>query len=76
MFAHMGAWGRRHLAVSEELSIRAQVLEEGGPALWDAFMEELRETHLGIPRQNRGPSVAGQLQAAYESVASKGRRAD
>jgi DNA-binding HxlR family transcriptional regulator len=25
----LGAWGRRHLPVTEELSIRAQVLEEG-----------------------------------------------
>ena len=34
IFAHLGAWGRRYLPVSEELSIRAQLLEEGGPALW------------------------------------------
>lgn len=38
----IGAWGRRHLPVSEDLSIRAELLEEGGPGMWDAFMEELR----------------------------------
>ena len=42
VFAMIGAWGRRHLAASEELSVRAQLLEEGGPELWEAFMEELR----------------------------------
>ena len=66
LIAHMGAWGRRHLPVSEELSIRAQLLEEGGPALWDAFMEELRAIHLGAPAPER--SVFAELQAAYEAV--------
>src|SRR6478672_6383060 len=31
LLAQMGAWGRRHTPASEELSIRAQLLEEGGP---------------------------------------------
>ena len=30
VFAMLGTWGRRHLPVSRELSIRAQLLEEGG----------------------------------------------
>jgi hypothetical protein len=64
--------------VSEELSIRAQLLEEGGPAMWEQFMAELREVHLGEPTNRKGPSVAEQLQAAYEKVrarqAGKGRR--
>ncbi len=66
LFAQMGAWGRRHLPVSPELSIRARVLEEGGPAMWEAFMDELRAAHLGAPARP-GPSVAAQLQAAYEA---------
>ena len=53
LLAHMGAWGRRHLPVSEEMSIRARLLEEGGPELWDDFMDELRETHLGAKRSRR-----------------------
>ena len=40
VFAMLGAWGRRHLPVSRELSIRAQLLEEGGSDTWVAFMEE------------------------------------
>src|SRR5689334_19463659 len=53
LLAQMGAWGRRHAPVSEELSIRAQLLEEGGPAMWDAFMAELRAIHLGAPAPRR-----------------------
>ncbi len=71
IFAHLGAWGRRYLPVSEELSIRAQLLEEGGPAMWSQFMAELREAHLGIPAKHTGPSVAEQLRAAYEEVRAR-----
>lgn len=66
LLAHMGAWGRRHAPVSEELSIRARLLEEGGPAMWDALMVELRALHLGEPPARS--SVLDQLQAAYEEV--------
>ncbi|HEY0647884.1 MAG TPA: helix-turn-helix domain-containing protein, partial [Phenylobacterium sp.] len=45
IMAMVGGWGRKHLPVSEELSIRAQLLEEGGPPMWDAFMDELRRLH-------------------------------
>jgi DNA-binding HxlR family transcriptional regulator len=74
LLAEMGAWGRRHTPVSEELSIRAELLEEGGPKLWRAFMAELRALHLGAPRPRR--SVLAELQAAFEEVvAQKARRA-
>jgi DNA-binding HxlR family transcriptional regulator len=67
IFAQLGAWGRRHMPVSAELSIRAELLENGGPAMWAAFMDELRARHLGAPPAP-GPSVAAQLQDAYEAV--------
>lgn len=71
LLAQMGAWGRRHTPVSEELSIRAELLEEGGPPMWEAFMEELRSLHLGAPSPGR--SVFAELQAAFEAaVARKG----
>lgn len=69
LFAHMGAWGRRHLPVSEELSIRAELLEDGGPAMWDDFMEELRAIHLGAAAPKR--SVFAELRSAYETVLGK-----
>jgi DNA-binding HxlR family transcriptional regulator len=75
VFAQIGAWGTRHLPVSEELSIRAKLLTEGGPAMWEDFMAELREAHLGtLPpagRKRRGPGVRERLQAAYEEVIAR-----
>lgn len=69
IMAMVGGWGRKHLPVSEELSIRAQLLEEGGPPMWDAFMEELRRLHLGAPGEGR--SVLAELQAAYQAVVAR-----
>jgi DNA-binding HxlR family transcriptional regulator len=66
----MGAWGRAHLAVTPELAIRNQLLEEGGPEMWSRFMGELRVQHLGAaPRP--GPSVTDQLHAAYRALAGQ-----
>ena len=64
----MGAWGRRHMPATPQLSVRAQLLEEGGPALWEAFMAELRATHLGAPLPAGHVDVAAQLRAAYEAA--------
>jgi DNA-binding HxlR family transcriptional regulator len=64
LLVQMGAWGRRHTSASKELSVRAQILEEGGPKLWSKFMDELRHLHLGAPRPK--VSVLAQLQSAYE----------
>ncbi len=66
LLALMGGWGLRHTPASKELSIRAQILEDGGPDLWSAFMEELRHIHLGAPRPD--VSVFARLQAAYEAA--------
>jgi len=46
LLAHMGGWGLRHTPASKELSVRAKILEDGGPKLWSEFMEELRHLHL------------------------------
>jgi DNA-binding HxlR family transcriptional regulator len=74
VLAQIAAWGRRHLPVTEELSIRAELLEEGGPKLWAEFMDELRELHLGIrPKKKPKISVGARLQAAYELVLEKRR---
>jgi DNA-binding HxlR family transcriptional regulator len=65
--AHLGAWGRRHLPVTPELAVRAELLERGGPELWEEFMSELREQHLGIPKPDGSVSVFARLHAAYEA---------
>jgi DNA-binding HxlR family transcriptional regulator len=77
ILARMAIWGRKYLPVTEELGIRARLLEEGGPTMLAAFMAELRQTHLGAPGTGgataAGASVAARLQAAYEAVVA-GRR--
>ena len=69
LFAEMGAWGRRHTPASKALSVRARLLEEGGPRMWKAFMAELRGLHLGTPAPRR--SVIAELQAAFERAVTE-----
>jgi DNA-binding HxlR family transcriptional regulator len=69
LLAHLGAWGLRHTPASRELSVRAKILEEGGPKLWSEFMKELRHVHLQAPAPRR--SVFSRLQSAYEAAMAK-----
>lgn len=73
VLVHLGAWGRRYLPTTPDLAIRARVLEEGGPALWDAFMDELRYQHLGAPYTPPAEGVFDRLQRAYEAVRRAGK---
>ena len=66
LLAQMAAWGLRHAHPSSEASLRAQLLEEGGPALWHALMDELRYLHLGAPRPAR--SALAELQGDHEKA--------
>lgn len=68
IFAHLGAWGSKFLPVREQLAVRARLLEEGGPPLWEQFMTDLRVVHLGDVSRSSGPSVAERLQVAYEEA--------
>src|SRR5256885_655323 len=74
VLAQMSVWGRKYLPVTEELAIRARLLEKGGPKLWAEFMDELRETHLGVKRTKKGPGVFAKMQKAYEAVMAKKKR--
>jgi DNA-binding HxlR family transcriptional regulator len=65
LMAAMGSWGLRHTRPSPDLTIGAEVLEDGGPEIWSEFMEELRHLHLGAPRPE--VSVIAKMQAAYEA---------
>ncbi|MFE9243717.1 winged helix-turn-helix transcriptional regulator [Nocardiopsis sp. NPDC006938] len=46
VLAQLGQWGTRWLPTAPELAIRAQILADGGPQLWNRFMDELRDVHL------------------------------
>ncbi len=65
VFAQLGSWGLRHRPTSRALRVRAELLEQGGPALWQEFMDELRRSHLGSESPARSPSVRERLDAAY-----------
>jgi DNA-binding HxlR family transcriptional regulator len=69
LLAEMGAWGRRFTPATRELSVRAQLLEEGGPRMWKAFMTELRSLHLGHKPPKR--SVIKELTHAYEAAVAQ-----
>ena len=68
VLAQLSVWGRHFLPVSEELGARAKVLEDGGPELWCAFMDELREAHLKGQKPPFEGSVRQRLQKAYEEA--------
>lgn len=69
VMAALGSWGVRFQPADPTFAARSIALEEGGPAMWDAFMEELRHMHLGAPKPAR--SVLGELTAAYEAAVAK-----
>jgi DNA-binding HxlR family transcriptional regulator len=73
MLGHMGAWGRRYLPTTPELAIRQQLLEEGGPELWQAFMAELSHLHLGAPLPAGHESVLERLQAAFDETSAQSK---
>lgn len=71
LLAEMGAWGRRYLDVSEDLAIRAELLEQGGRELWRDFMAELKALHLGQLMPQEIPSTLARLTAAYLEVKAR-----
>ncbi len=70
VFAQLGSWGLRHRPTSSALNARAELLEQGGPALWQEFMDELRRSHLGSKCPARSPNVRERLNEAYLAAAS------
>lgn len=72
MMAVLGSWGLRHTSASKELSVRAEILERGGPQLWSEFMDELRHLHLGAARPGR--SALATMQSAYEAAVAETAR--
>lgn len=66
VLAELGAWGVRHRETTPRLAVRAELLAEGGPRMWQQFMDELRAVHLGkTPPRRPGRSVTQQLAEAY-----------
>lgn len=67
----LGTWGRAHRETTPELTIRQQLMEEGGAVMVAELMDELRAHHLGAPlAPSAGPRASERLRAAYESIVS------
>lgn len=69
VMVELGRWGSRWQPVSEELSIRARLLADGGPALWERFMTDLRAEHLSGDPTETTTGVRQELEAAYLAAA-------
>ncbi|WP_448808329.1 winged helix-turn-helix transcriptional regulator [Agromyces bauzanensis] len=69
IMAALGTWGLAHRDGEQRLRVRAELLRDGGPALVEAMMDELRELHLGIPRPDAdAPKPSELLSVAYEAA--------
>ena len=75
VLAQLSAWGVRHLPAAPGYAARAKVLVDGGAPLWETFMDELRENHLG-PGARRWPAPAGPTVAARMKAANATATAD
>jgi DNA-binding HxlR family transcriptional regulator len=70
VIAALGDWGARWLPTEPELTIRARLLADGGPPMWERFMNELRDQHLNH-QTAPDDGVLAQLTLAYERTASE-----
>lgn len=68
----LGAWARAFHATTPEMAAPNKVLSDGGAALQQAFMDELRERHLGLPYRHEGTRVSVLLRAAHAEAARQG----
>ncbi|MEZ5343727.1 MAG: helix-turn-helix domain-containing protein [Acidimicrobiales bacterium] len=67
VMVQLGAWGARWLPTAPELTIRAQLLANGGPDMAERFMDELRSIHLAhqAPPED---GVLSELDNAYQQA--------
>lgn len=68
VFAAIGSWGSTYLPASEELSRYAAALDRGGRPLQEAFMDDLRETHLGPSARHHPRGDVPALELAVRDI--------
>lgn len=68
VMAELAKWALRSRPTTPTLRVRAELLVDGGPALWEDFMAELRSEHLGAPPPGGRPTTAQRLAAAYAAA--------
>ena len=75
VLAHLGAWGVSRIPATA-LTARATALADGGPEMWEDFMAELRERHLGQPMPEGRRPATPRLAEAYAAAGGTGPRAE
>ena len=74
VLAEISAWGLEHLPTKDPQAAAARALVDGGPGMWEAYMDHLREVHLGVDARQHppadGPSLGDRMAAA--AAASQG----
>lgn len=70
----LGAWGRQFYPATPEMAAPNKLLADGGQAVQEAFMDELRERHLGAPYRRQGPRVSALLHRAFAEAATQGTK--
>lgn len=71
LIVEIGAWGAKWLPTAPALTVRAQLLADGAPAMRNRFMAELRSIHVeGHDAPTDG--VLAELDAAYRAIAAEG----
>ncbi len=70
VIAWVGDWGARWMPTEPELAIRARLLAEGGPAMWEKLMDELRDQHLTRNPPSGGGVLAELTQAYHRAMAA------
>ena len=68
----LGNWGLQCLSDRDEPDARQRTLRDGGPALLEQLMDELRVRHLDAPPQHhRGPGAFERLDAATATASDR-----
>ena len=70
IIAAIGEWGARWLPTEPQLAVRARILADGGPAMWEQLMNELRREHLES-RPRRDDGILAELNSAARRVATE-----
>jgi DNA-binding HxlR family transcriptional regulator len=69
VIAALGEWGARWLPTQPQLAVRAEMLADGGAAMWEDVMDELRAEHLeSAPRRDDG--ILASLDRAASSISA------
>ena len=76
LLAGISAWGLEHLPTKDPQASAARVLVDSGPAAWEAYMDDLREVHLGPGARHRpapeGPNLRDRMAVAARASGDAG----